>query len=256
MLRSPRLRFDMLLATLVAVPLGCYQSAGGYDDGGAADDTAATDDGAASDDASPADDVASTDDGSPPDDAAADDAGPTESGECRTSADCGGRDCVRVPDEPGGYWVCRAEPPPEATGCLGEWDQCCNSSECTERPDGGCYLGTVCAGPYIEQNVCRYDECTTAADCNASTYGVCLPRDVRGAARNECLYGTCRVAADCSAAPGGFCAPLDDPCCPGPTGFHCIYPGRCRSDADCTDGMSCVPDPAGGTRCDFAACPL
>jgi hypothetical protein len=243
-LRFVKLAAVFTVAAAFIVAAGCYTSSVEGDGGG---DVA--DDGNA-------DDHAAVDDGGILDDGTGDEGGLAEHRECRTPADCGGRDCLRVPDEPGGYWLCRGEPPAPATSCRTSFDRCCDSSACTDAPDGGCYLTTSCGGAWMEQNLCVYDECSTAADCTAAAHGVCMPRDVRGASRNQCLYGGCRTAADCTAAAGGYCAPIDDPCCMGPAGFYCVYPGGCATDADCSGGLSCVPQADGSTSCDMAACPV
>jgi hypothetical protein len=190
--------------------------------------------------------------------------GPGEEGECETSADCDGLPCIRVPDEPGGYWICQTPPHEEATECTSPYpgmDQCCESSECTDGLNGACFFtGTFtpfCGVPEpLPHNMCVYDECNSDFDCIEMDRGnVCMPADLYGWPRRRCGWGTCAVASDC---PGGYCAPLSDYCCPSHIqGFFCIYPGSCATDADCEGWDSCVGDwETGGTRCDTVACPL
>jgi hypothetical protein len=197
----------------------------------------------------------------------ADEDGPPEHGECRTSADCDGRPCIRVPDRPGGHWLCKSAPHDEATECISpypEMDECCTSAECTDGMRGGCFytddITVYCGGPEpIDHNVCIYDECMTAGDCVAEGRGtICLPADLFGWPRRRCVSGTCRVDADCTAAAGGDCAPITDYCCRNHLqGFFCVYPGACSAHEDCPGGEACVGDfETGGTYCDFYACPL
>lgn len=202
-----------------------------------------------------------------PVDVPGEDTGPSEHGECTSSADCGGLPCIRVPDEPGGHWLCQTPPRDEATECVSpfpEYDECCDSSECTAGMNGGCFytddFSVSCGGPEpLPHNVCLYDECMTDGDCLASDAGLfCMPANLFGWPRNRCAWGTCKVDSDCTAVEGGYCAPLPDYCCPSHIqGFFCIYPGHCATSADCEDYDSCMGDwDTGGTRCEMYACPL
>jgi hypothetical protein len=189
-----------------------------------------------------------------------------ERGECTSSADCGGRPCVRVPNVPGGYWLCKVPERRETTECSSTdpWvDQCCDSFECIDGMNGGCFFSDwgwgFCGGGLMPHNVCVYDECSRTSDCTAHSPAVCVPRDVQDWPRRRCAYGTCRTSRDCTAEPGGFCAPLFDFCCDWRiTGFFCIYPGECQYHTDCSSDLEgCVGDPStGGTRCEVIHCPL
>jgi len=189
--------------------------------------------------------------------------GLTERGECRTSSDCSGLACVRVPDEPGGYWLCSVPARREATECTSTdpWvDRCCDSTQCISGENGGCFYSDwgwgFCGGAIMPHNTCVYDECDDDSDCTAGPRGICLPANIQDWPRRRCAYGTCRTLLDC--ASDGFCAPLWDFCCDWRvTGFFCMYPGNCQRHTDCTDYMACVGDLAtGGTRCETIACPM
>ncbi len=201
-----------------------------------------------------------------PVDVGTDDGIVVEHGECTSSADCDGLPCIRVPDEPGGYWLCQSPPRDEATECNSpypEYDQCCTSADCTEGRHGGCFFtadfSIYCGGPEpLPANVCLYDECMSDAECAASDTGrFCLPADLFGWPRRRCAWGTCKLDTDCTREPGGYCAPLPDYCCPGHIqGFFCIYPGACATQDDCDGWEACMGDwSTGGTICDFYACP-
>ncbi|MBW2261513.1 MAG: hypothetical protein JRG91_06015 [Deltaproteobacteria bacterium] len=189
-----------------------------------------------------------------------------EHGECTSRSDCGGRACVRVPDEPGGYWLCEVPSRREATDCSSSdpWvDQCCHSYECIGGDNGGCFFSDwgwgFCGGAIMPHNVCVYDECTSATDCTAASPSVCLPRNIQDWPRRRCAYGTCLTSFDCTREPGGFCAPLFDYCCGWRVrGFFCIYPGACQHHSDCPGDLDgCIGDPSsGGTVCDTIACPM
>jgi hypothetical protein len=185
---------------------------------------------------------------------------PTEHGECRTSADCGGRDCVRIPDEPGGYWTCVDAPSDEATGCTTpELDECCTSAECTGGEDGGCYFAEAqfCGGPYMQpHNQCFYTQCRSDGDCTGGM--ACIPAGVYGFVRNTCAYAGCRVQEDCAARPGGYCKPFRNPCCTSQLqGLYCADPAVCETDEDCTDYNTCIPGyDTIWAECTMMACPL
>lgn len=172
--------------------------------------------------------------------------GSLPTGDCDTSADCGGAACVEV--TPGGYKVC-LQFPGEATMCNpggGVPDECCTSDDCA---DGGkCYLSTAlpyCGGPAMaEYNRCVKNECASDGDCGAD--GVCSPAGAWGSPARVCRTALCKTNADCGAKAGGYCAPIDAPCCSVPSGLACVYPGGCRHNSDCAmDGSKhCEIDPA------------
>jgi hypothetical protein len=197
------------------------------------------------------------------DDAAADTAtdGGGGPGECAGDGDCPSGRCVRVPDEPGGYWLCEDTGWEEATECSSPYpgaDECCDASDCD--PGGTCYhveapWGSCGGAMPMPHNMCVFDECASEADCPDPDAAICLPRWVLGWPRSRCVTGTCRTALACGA---GYCAPLADPCCSwNIQGFFCIQPGACASSEGCAPGASCMGDwDTGGTRCDaFVPCP-
>lgn len=229
-------------------------------------DAGPRDDAAVSADAEPTDAVPR--DATAPTDAALD-AGPLTPdattapprGECTTAADCAGEPCLAVPDDPAGTRVCAAVLPPEATACGGAgFDACCSSADCNTGPGGACFAGPLfyCGGARPpEGNVCAYDDCTTDADCTATTrtfpLGTCVPRRAFGEHRSRCVYGDCRVDADCGARAGGECRPFFDPCNRRLIQLQCTYADSvCRADADCaaTPQGYCAPGFGGMTRCD------
>ena len=183
----------------------------------------------------------------------------TEHGECTSSEDCDGRPCVRVPDEPGGFWTCVDPESEEATECgAPEVDECCTSDDCTEGEDGGCFYheDISCGGPvYMSHNMCFYTECREDDDCDEDM--LCMPKGVYGFLRNTCAYATCRTQLDCSERPEGYCRPLLNPCCPVIAGYYCVDPEVCETDDDCSDGASCVVNPiTGWAVCEIIYCPL
>jgi hypothetical protein len=155
------------------------------------------------------------------------------SGDCDTDRDCGGGRCVEL--SPGGYRVC-SQPVAEATSCPGRGlDECCKTADCKT---GACYewpLSPYCGGAFpVPRNVCAEEGCTTLADCGGGA--VCVPKGALGYKVRACLPAKCLRDSDCTAAPGGACAPVRKPCCAGTYGLYCIYPGGCRSSADCPGG--------------------
>ena len=179
--------------------------------------------------------------------------------QCKTSEDCGGRSCVRFPDEPGGMRYCELEAAIEASGPAGRCDECTSSDDCTglnavcfTTSWSGCY--DDCGGPPWEYNICVQDECASDEDCP----NMCIPANLSKWKRAQCVGGSCRVDSDCSAEPCGYCARLSDPCCgfADIQGYFCVYPGSCGSHSDCEGGMSCIGDrTTGGTYCDYLPCP-
>lgn len=169
-------------------------------------------------------------------------AGDQTRGTCLTSEDCGGGECIAVPDTAEGYHTC-VELRHEATVCTGMSgeDQCCNSGECPEG--GSCFEGPLfaCGGaPPIERNICAMPECSSDGDCTSGDNGLCLPAGAFGEPVARCLYGTCRVNSDCRAGPGGQCTPFNG-CGRRLSGFECTYSdSACRSDSDCSHGRVCV----------------
>jgi hypothetical protein len=141
--------------------------------------------------------------------------------------------------------------------------QCCKSSDCASdtRAPARCILGpveTYCGGPAPPPpaNVCATDACASAADCTGPN-AICAPTGTLGRKAARCMTGGCRFDRDCTAAAGGACVPVSTGCCNQPSGLFCLYPGGCRSNADCNKlGEQCETD---GTRafCGPAvSCPL
>jgi hypothetical protein len=181
------------------------------------------------------------------------------SGDCESTADCGGEPCVDISS--GGYRSCVTKIV-EATTCSNPPGQCCKTDDCTAAgKPGKCILGPTapsCGGPVqIPTNVCAADECKSASDCPGSN-AICVPAGVFGRKVATCLAGGCRRDSDCNEGPGGACLPVTSSCCSAPIGLFCVYKGGCVSDMDCpgahcdtSSGKAvCVP---GGVGCAAAA---
>ncbi|MEM9073207.1 MAG: hypothetical protein AAGE52_32180 [Myxococcota bacterium] len=217
---------------------------GGAEDGGAAD-TGAED--AGSEDAG-SEDAGS--DGAAEDGGAADAGDGTTSGECTTSADCRGAECVEL--IPGGYRVCQ-DPDPEATSCVGGGfgDMCCNTSECAE---GLCITTPIipfCGGIRpVEMNLCATDQCESDAECRSAD-DVCLPARVLGRKVRSCLAAECRTDADCTDGVDGQCMPVREACCGTSVRIQCVYEDDCPRTS-CEPGSFCE---LGVCRPGFPICP-
>lgn len=192
-----------------------------------------------------------------PGDAEENDAGMSATrGTCTSPADCpAGLECVAIPDDPDGWHTCLDFPRVDVKFCNPDVFGCCNSSECTEGQNAHCVPGPLwlCGGPPpLDQNVCTYDECASAADCTAQTMGVCVPWRAFNEAGSRCTYGDCIYDRDCTSRTGGLCLPFFDPCAHRFLAFFCTYDDSpCRSDADCaaTPQGYCAPGDDGMTSC-------
>jgi hypothetical protein len=164
------------------------------------------------------------------------DGGAPITGDCHTDADCPGGACVPV--TPGGFLVCQT-PPVKATVCGSTQDQCCAGKPCPGNVP--CYAGPLvpfCAGiPMEPYNQCAVDQCTQDAECASGQ--ICALAGTLGVKIRACVAAACKTAADCTTVPGGVCAPVQDPCCNTTAGLYCVYPGGCRSNADCGPGQYC-----------------
>jgi hypothetical protein len=166
-------------------------------------------------------------------------------GDCKTSTDCPqGGTCAEL--TPGGYKVCLRSPN-ETTMChtpMFPMDQCCTSADC--KNGGKCYVSTdlgSCSGPAMASyNECVTDGCTSDAMCAGSDPAICAPAGAFGYPARECFSAYCKTDADCTAGAGGVCVPISQPCCGGPRGLGCFYPGGCAKDSDCATGQACQLD--------------
>lgn len=127
--------------------------------------------------------------------------------------------------------TCTGTPPP-GNPIPDDTGQCMADGDCTDGVNGRCIW------PFGGTNVCRYDECSTDAECG--TASVCTCRLEEGFDMNRCFRGNCLVDADCGE--GGWCSPsaVHLP----PTCFTGIAPGSigyfCRTEADtCLDDSDC-----------------
>lgn len=182
-------------------------------------------------------------------------AAPVQPTECTSDADCGGAPCVGVTSD--GYKVCLVHIDP-VTSC-GPLMGCCNSDQCAGSAH--CYPPfRYCGGIVGPQNKCIEDECQVNADCPPGN--VCVPAGVFAYPVKACVVTRCHANADCTAEPGGFCEPVEDTCCAGIYALYCVYPGGCRTSADCPAAKPiCAGDPAtGAARCvskaDAPQCPI
>lgn len=168
-----------------------------------------------------------------------------QGGDCDDAADCPpDGDCVEL--TPGGFRVCQY-PVIEATSCISEDDQCCDSTECEigllclETP-----ILPFCGGvQMVPSNVCAGPTCVSSLDCRGAA--ACVEAGTVGNKVKSCIAAQCSTNADCEASPGGICAPVQEPCCNGVAGLYCIYEGNCRSSADCGNDEHCGFDAAGPT---------
>jgi hypothetical protein len=69
------------------------------------------------------------------------------------------------------------------------------------------------------------------------------------------MNGGCRFDRDCTAQPGGACVPVVTGCCSEPAGLYCLYPGGCRSNADCKPGEQCATDATHAYCAPAVGCP-
>ncbi len=168
---------------------------------------------------------------------------PMNSGDCASDKSCVEGHCVEL--SPGGYRVC-APGTIEVTSCANPDDQppdneCCDASDC---PSGSCVEGPLtksCGGPRIlPYNVCAEDECASSADCAGLPNGVCFPAGAYGHPVATCVAGSCQKDSDCNEEPGGACVLVSEDCC-GTRSLACVYPGGCRTLADCpASAQSCL----------------
>jgi hypothetical protein len=183
--------------------------------------------------------------------------GDLNSGDCKDDLDCDGGSCVEL--SAGGYRVC-TNGPLEVQGCAGEGslaDECCTSGDCEA---GLCVRlpgPTYCGGPFIEEhNACASDECQNADDCSHHDNGVCFPAGAYGYPVATCAAGACQTDDDCSDEKGGLCLLVQSPCC-ATRSLACVYPGGCRSLADCPDSSNSCQIEDGRAVCSDAlpVCP-
>jgi hypothetical protein len=69
-----------------------------------------------------------------------------------------------------------------------------------------------------------------------------VPGGSLGRTVSSCVFATCRTDADCAEAAGGACVTVTDPCC-GVQSLACVYPGGCRTSADCPGGACMLRGP-------------
>lgn len=103
-------------------------------------------------------------------------------------------------------------------------------------------------------NVCAADQCQSDADCGSSS--ICAPAGTMGVQVKACVYAACKVDADCRAVAGGICAPVLDPCCNAVQSLLCVYPGGCRSNADCPNGYCRSDGHTASCQPGAPACPV
>ena len=180
--------------------------------------------------------------------------GTTNSGDCKSDADCPNGKCVEL--ALGGFRTCEVTVP-LATKCVAG-DACCPDDLTKACLAGRCVLGPAapsCGLPEASRNFCAAAQCTSNLACKDKN--TCAPAGTLGRKEAMCLTGSCRLDSDCTAVKGGKCEPVTLPCCDGVSGLYCVYPGTgCRSSADCNGGtcqlssdgksMACQ---AGGVSC-------
>ena len=163
--------------------------------------------------------------------------------DCISDSDCGedGK-CIRVPDQPGGYWTCKAKVE-EATMSVSPNDECTTSADCANLGENcGCYTVEECYDQCMLYNKCICDECEKDSDCSEDE--ICVPGGVWGFYRNTCVKVSCKTSYDCTEGSEPQCLPFFDPCIGTLLGKYCTYrESECRRDEDCinsSNGIACV----------------
>ena len=186
---------------------------------------------------------------------------PLRKGECKSSQDCDGHECVKLSI---GWHVCLSDMPEEFTSCKppkDPRDECCSSKDCENG--AGCYrtkpitgYGTVPTDPF---KFCIADECKEDSDCDSSIDklpGLCLPAGLSGWPKTKCTRNYCAKFGGCKA--GEYCRIIPGPCNKKYImGAFCASPKTCETDDDCKDGKQCVGDTnTGRTICRRMVCPM
>ena len=181
-------------------------------------------------------------------------------GDCEQDDDCPDGTCIRIPDEPGGYWTCLFQPESPVTGPSENPDQdlCETIEDCDDPLECDCYLEMEYAGILLPHNECFCDECDQDFECFE---GLCIHAGAFGQKRNTCVVAGCEKHNDCYEGDDGRCIPYYDACSvadPRPyAGKYCHYSSDpCIDDSDCAQG-NCVPDydnDNDGFICGFPEC--
>ena len=172
-------------------------------------------------------------------------------GDCHCAGDCPGGDCVRIPDEEGGWWTC-VVPIPEATGPSGypDYDACTTSDDCGD----GCGCWAVVDSVFVGlHNECFCDECQTDGDCSDPEAMECVPAGAFGEMVNTCVQVACEVNSDCTAEPFGVCAPFVPPSICDTDNIPSLSTRACHYPSDpCVPGVPCPDDKICAPRMDGA----
>ena len=169
-----------------------------------------------------------------------------EGHDCTTDQDCADGTCVAVPQASDGARACQTDPTLWAHTCdtPGAAGECCGDEHCTDGSfgDGRCAAMEIgyCGGPQPpEENICRYDGCSSDADCGDQL--ACLPAGVLGSLTRDCIQANCESHDDCDDRAGGFCSLLySSQTCPG-VKLGCTYSdSECRRAQGCESGKLCV----------------
>jgi hypothetical protein len=80
----------------------------------------------------------------------------------------------------------------------------------------------------------------------------CVPGGTLDRPIPMCVQAHCLSDDDCTDRMGGICAPVDDPCTEDVSGFFCVYPEGCRTNADC--GADRPPAGRGDRFCESGSC--
>jgi len=184
-------------------------------------------------------------------------------GECKSSQDCGGHDCVNLTKID--FHVCLHDMPSKATECKNfNIDECCSLMDCTDPYPGCYYMNHInfYGGMQMQKhNICVSDECMHDNDCDKkdndgnAVPGLCLPAGVNGWPKTRCVTDYCARFGGCGA--GEYCRVMLAPCASGYyIGSFCASPNTCETNKDCKNGEQCIGDvKTGKTICQMVYCP-
>ena len=154
----------------------------------------------------------------------------------------------------------RGSRPEPAALTRGPSDQCTKDADCTQKPNGRCFVQRGGAR-------CSYDACYSDTDCAGGPgekgSGTCECRSsATSVVANTCKWGNCRTDADCH---GNYCSPSLGTCghMGGIVGYFChARKDECIDDSDCKgkddksprDGACRYVEEVGHFKCSTMEC--